>query len=211
MLSLLTQGQWALFCLLIIALVLSLSFHEFGHAAAAKWQGDDTAQRQGRLTLNPIAHIDPMGLLMVVLIGFGFARPVPVNMSQLNSRWSNLYVSAAGPLMNLVLAVLSWNTLLWLAQNELSTPPMEVFFGLLAQINLLLMLFNMLPIGPLDGHHIVATLLPSSVRHQYLHLNARYGTLALLGLVVASIAGLPVFNKLLAFAQELLPYLTVVS
>jgi len=208
MISLLTQGQWAVFALLIIALVLSLSIHEFGHAAAAKWQGDNTAAEQGRLTLNPIAHIDPLGLLMVVLVGFGFARPVPVDLSQLKSRWSNLYVSAAGPFMNLLLAILSWNILIWLTQSGLATPAMEVFFSVLAQINLLLMLFNLMPIGPLDGHHIVATLLPPKLRAPYLINNARYGTLLLLGLVVASIAGLPVFQRLFEFAQGLLPYIT---
>ena len=74
MISLLTQGQYAIFVLLLVALVLSLSIHEYGHAIVAKWQGDDTAQRAGRLTLNPLAHIDPMGLLMVVLVGFGYAN-----------------------------------------------------------------------------------------------------------------------------------------
>ena len=77
MLQLIYQGQWLLFLLITTALVISLTFHEFGHAASAKFFGDDTAQRQGRLTLNPIAHIDPMGLLMVVLIGIGYAKPVP--------------------------------------------------------------------------------------------------------------------------------------
>ncbi len=151
-----------------------------------------------------------MGLLMVVLIGFGFARPVAINMSRLKSRWSNLYVSAAGPFMNLVLAVLSWNTLLWLVGSGLATPGRELFFGLLAQINLLLMLFNLLPIGPLDGHHIVATLLPPSQRAAYLGLNARYGTMLLSGLVVASFFGLPVFQHLFAFAQGLLPYISII-
>ena len=208
MLPLLYQGQWAVFTLLIIALVLSLSSHEFGHAAAAKWQGDDTAAEQGRLTINPSAHIDPLGLLMVVLVGFGFARPVPVDLSRMKSRWSNLYVSAAGPFMNLLLAIVSWNVLIWLNQSGQATPGMELFFGILAQINLLLMLFNLMPIGPLDGHHIVATLLPANLRAPYLVNNARYGTLLLLGFVAASIAGLPVFQRLFEFAQGLLPYIT---
>ena len=81
---------------------------------------------------------------------------------------------------------------------------------MLAQINLLLMLFNLLPIGPLDGHHIVATLLPPSQRAAYLGLNARYGTMLLSGLVVASFFGLPVFQHLFAFAQGLLPYISIV-
>lgn len=211
MIFLLTQGQWSLFALLLIALVLSLSFHEFGHAAAAKWQGDDTAAKQGRLTLNPIAHIDPFGLLMVVMVGFGYAKPVPVDLRNLRSRWSNLYVSAAGPFMNLLLAVASWNSLLWLHQQELVSPGVDLFFGLLAQINLLLMLFNLLPIGPLDGHHIVATLLPPESRLRYLVANARYGTLLLLGLIVADFAGVPVFEQLMKLAQSMLGYISFID
>ena len=77
--ELLLQGQIALFATLLFAIVFSLTFHEFGHAASAKLLGDDTAEQAGRLTLNPIAHIDPLGLLMVVMVGFGYAKPVPVN------------------------------------------------------------------------------------------------------------------------------------
>ena len=79
MLSLLMQGQFAIFLLLLVALVLSLSFHEFGHALVAKWFGDDTAERAGRLTLNPVSHIDPIGLAMVAMVGIGYAKPVPTD------------------------------------------------------------------------------------------------------------------------------------
>ena len=89
MLPMLFQGQLALFGLIIIALIISLTFHEFGHAFAAKRFGDDTAERLGRLTLNPVAHIDPVGLLMVVLVGFGFAKPVPTNPRNYNSSGRN--------------------------------------------------------------------------------------------------------------------------
>src|SRR3990170_2499028 len=97
MINLLLNGQVALFFLIVIALVISLSFHEFGHAATAKLFGDDTAQRMGRLTLNPLAHVDALGLLMVVFVGFGWAKPVPTNPRNFNSRWADLFVSAAGP------------------------------------------------------------------------------------------------------------------
>ncbi len=210
MLLLLQQGQYALFAVLIIALILSLSFHEYGHAIAAKWQGDLTAERAGRLTLNPIAHIDPFGLIMVMMVGFGYAKPVPVDPRNYKSRWSDLWVSAAGPFMNLVLAVISWNVLLILAKNGMATPGMELFFGLLATINLLLMLFNLLPIGPLDGHYILPYFLPDHLAAKYLELNARYGTAALLGLVILSIAGVPIFETLRNFANKLLLILTFV-
>ena len=80
---------------------MSLTFHEFGYAFAAKQFGDDAAERQGQLTLNPVAHIDPPGLLMVVLIGFGYAKPVPTNPRNYSSFWAQPVVATAGPLANL--------------------------------------------------------------------------------------------------------------
>ena len=112
MISLIHDGQWLLFAVILIALVISLSFHEFGHAFVALRFGDDTARRAGRLTVNPIAHIDPLGLLMVVFVGFGYAKPVPTNPRFFNSRYAELLVAAAGPAMNLVLAVVSVNAYL---------------------------------------------------------------------------------------------------
>ncbi|MEM9531892.1 MAG: site-2 protease family protein [Pseudomonadota bacterium] len=107
----LTQGQVALFALLLFAIILSLTLHEFGHAWSAYALGDDTAKRAGRLTLNPIRHIDPMGLLMVVAVGFAYARPVPVNPRNFKKSWADAAVAAAGPGMNLLLAFLAINLL----------------------------------------------------------------------------------------------------
>ena len=109
MLSLLMQGQFAVFFLLLVALVLSLSFHEFGHAMVAKWFGDDTAERTGRLTLNPLSHIDPIGLAMVALIGIGYAKPVPTDPRNYRRASADLWVALAGPAMNLLLALVTWN------------------------------------------------------------------------------------------------------
>ena len=109
MIHLLQQGEWVLFAVIIAALVISLSFHEYGHAWVAKRFGDDTAERAGRLTLNPRAHIDPMGLLMVVIVGFGYAKPVPTDPRRFTSRYADLLVAAAGPGMNLLLAVVTIN------------------------------------------------------------------------------------------------------
>src|SRR5690606_27568175 len=111
--ALLLQGQVTLFLMILVAIVISLSFHEFGHAASARLFGDDTAQRAGRLTLNPLAHIDPMGLLMVAFIGFGYARPVPTDPRKYSRPWADMLVSAAGPGMNLVIAVVAINLYLF--------------------------------------------------------------------------------------------------
>ena len=144
MIQLLWRGEYLIFVLLILALVLSLTIHELGHAMVAKWFGDDTAQRAGRITLNPIAHIDPIGLMMVIIVGFGFAKPVPTTPANFTSPQADLWVAAAGPAMNLLLAVGCWNLYLLAYHAGWTTPPVEIFFTLLAQINLLLMIFNLL-------------------------------------------------------------------
>ena len=214
MVGLIFQGEIALFALLIAALVLSLSCHEFGHAYVAKLSGDDTAERAGRLTLNPVAHIDPMGLLMVVLVGFGYAKPVPTDPRNFRSRSADLWVAAAGPGMNLILAAVAWNFFLSMRMTGVEFfygANVVTFFSLLVQVNLLLMIFNMIPLGPLDGHYILPYFLPERLRRLYIDYNARYGVFALLALIVAGLLGVPVFTALMTFAQSLLPYITFVA
>ena len=210
MIQLLWSGEYQIFVLLIIALVLSLTFHELGHALVAKGFGDDTAERAGRMTLNPAAHIDPVGLLMVVIVGFGFAKPVPTNPVNFTSPRADLWVAAAGPMMNLLLALICWNFYLLAFKAGWTTPPVEIFFTLLAQINLLLMVFNLLPIGPLDGHYITPHLLPKSVAKMYRYYNARYGAMVLFTLVVGSLLGLPLLSWLADFSITLLNLITLV-
>ena len=210
MIQLLWSGEYQIFLLLIIALVLSLTFHELGHAVVAKWFGDDTAERAGRMTLNPAAHIDPVGLLMVVIVGFGFAKPVPTNPVNFTSPRADLWVAAAGPMMSLMLALICWNFYVLAFNAGWTTPPIEIFFTLLSQINLLLMVFNLLPIGPLDGHYITPYLLPKSVAKIYRYYNARYGAMVLLALVVGSLLGLPLLSWLADFSITLLNLITLV-
>lgn len=213
MLSLLLRGDILLFALVASALVVSLTFHEYAHAAVAKLSGDDTAERAGRLTLNPLAHIDPMGFLMVVLVGFGYARPVPVDPRSLRSPRSDLWVAAAGPAMNLLLAAVIWNGFLLLRGSGVGFAFLlgpETFVFLLVRVNLLLMLFNLIPLGPLDGHYILPHLLPEAAARWYRYYNARFGSYALLGLMLLSFAGVPVFNSLMAIGSRLVRLITFV-
>lgn len=212
MLSLLMQGQVLTFALLLGTIIVSLSCHEFGHAWSAKLYGDDTAEKQGRLTLNPIAHIDPMGLLMIVIVGFGWARPVPTDPRNFTSFWASLVVAAAGPLANLILAFLAVNIFTFAAMNGFAfveSQSGQTFFYLFTYINLLLMLFNLIPLGPLDGHYILPYFLPRLASRIYRDLNQRYGAFAVLGLLLLSYAGLPIFTWLRAAAQWLMGALVI--
>lgn len=148
--------------------MIALSFHEFAHAWSANAFGDDTPRLYGRLTLNPLAHLDPIGSLMLVVAGFGWAKPVPVNMYNLQRRSSSapMWVAAAGPLSNLLLALLAAIPLrLGLVPFTFSSgllPSMYSFLVTFIQINLLLMIFNLIPVSPLDGEKVAQYILPRS-------------------------------------------------
>ena len=146
--------------LLIPALVFSLSFHEFAHAWMAYRLGDNTAARLGRLTLNPIAHLDPVGSLALLLMGFGWAKPVPVDSRYLeNPKQDMVKVAAAGPISNIILAVGAALTLRLLFSTDLFTDNIKTFFIIFMQINITLAVFNLLPVSPLDGSQILTPFL----------------------------------------------------
>ncbi|MEA3232083.1 MAG: site-2 protease family protein, partial [Thermodesulfobacteriota bacterium] len=155
--------------ILLIAppILIALTFHEYAHAYTANRYGDDTAKQMGRLSLNPLRHLDPLGTIMIFLVHFGWAKPVPVNPSRLrNPKKDMLWISAAGPLANMGLALIS-GILLRLLNATAGAPAQHssvmgllifmVFMSL--QINLALAIFNLLPIAPLDGSKILSGLL----------------------------------------------------
>ena len=213
MIQLLFQGQVLVFVLILFCLIFSLTFHEYGHGIMAKQFGDRTAEQQGRLTLNPLAHIDPLGLLIVMMIGFGYAKPVPTDPRNYSSRWGVLFVAAAGPMMNLLLAFITIN-LYGLGLNMdwalFQGPAANTFFIFLASINLLLMLFNLIPIGPLDGHYILPYFLPARLARAYLYYNQRYGHWVLLSIIALAIMGVPIFQYVWALGQILLKAIIIV-
>jgi Zn-dependent protease len=212
MIALIVQQQYLAFILITFALIFSLTFHEYGHGKMASLLGDNTAELAGRLTLNPIPHIHPVGLLMVMLVGFGFARPVPADARNFNTRWGILLVAAAGPAMNLLLAFITINLYAIgykMGFEIFQTPVANFFFTYLAQINMLLMLFNLLPVGPLDGSYILPYALPRDMRQRYLRLNARYGTYLLLGLILLSFAGVPVFETIWKIGEFMIGFILI--
>ena len=178
--------------LLLIAppILLALTFHEYAHAFVAYRYGDDTAKQSGRLTLNPLAHLDPLGTIMIFLVHFGWAKPVPVNPNRLkNPKKNMLWISAAGPLANMVLALIS-GILLRLVFGVMGAPEQHSIAGLLIlmvmlslKINLALAIFNVLPIAPLDGSKILFGLLPPKYEGLIFPLE-RYGPFILIGLIL---------------------------
>ncbi len=156
---------------LLITLVISIDFHEFGHAWSAVELGDDTPRLQGRLSLNPLAHLDPIGSLMMLIFGLGWGKPVivaPWNFR--NPRRDMMLTAAAGPFMNLILALVGAIPYRLGAFNFLASQggalgstlvsALDTFLGVFILVNLGLMLFNLLPVGPLDGANILRGLAP---------------------------------------------------
>jgi len=180
--------------ILLIAppILIALTFHEFAHAYAAYRYGDDTAKQLGRLSLNPLRHLDPLGTIMIFLVHFGWAKPVPVNPYRLkNPRKDMLWISAAGPLANILLALASGLLLRLLFAFD-GTPgsqtgtAMELFTFMVImslQINLALAIFNILPIAPLDGSKILSGLLPAGFA-KFIGMLERYGPFVLIGLII---------------------------
>jgi len=144
----------------IPALLIAITFHEYFHALIADKMGDPTPRKYNRLTLNPLAHIDPIGLLMLWLIKFGWAKPVPINPNNFrNMRFGTMMVALAGPFINLVLAFLS---LIFIKIGFSNLEGLNLFLQYLYWYNLILAVFNIIPIPPLDGSKVLGMLIPGS-------------------------------------------------
>lgn len=175
MLDILSSNPFG-FLILIVCLILSIGIHEFAHAFTAYKLGDVTPKSQGRVTLNPFAHIDPLGLLLVVIAGFGWGKPVEFDIYNLrNPKRDVLLIALAGPLSNILLAFV--------------LHVFSVFYGInpiinqLLMMNLVLAVFNLIPIAPLDGFNIVTGLLPYDIAYKWRDLE-QYGIFILIALVL---------------------------
>jgi Zn-dependent protease len=166
--------------------ILSISIHEFAHAWTADYLGDPTARLAGRKTLNPLAHIDLLGLAAMIFFGFGWAKPVPVNPYNLkNPRRDNLLVAFAGPASQIILSIILATIYHAVGFILTPTPAFLVLRELLStfiQINLLLAFFNLLPLGPLDGFSVVLGLLPDKYVRQW-EETKQYGLILLVMLM----------------------------
>jgi Zn-dependent protease len=176
----------------IFVLAVSLSFHEMAHAWSAWKLGDDTAAMQGRLTMNPMAHLDPIGSLVFLLAGIGWARPVPINPSRFSRsktiKQGIMLTSLAGPMSNLVLAAISliiFNLILTLliVLNAVNTSFADVVVQLrnfMFTANVTLAVFNLLPVPPLDGYKIFGSLLPNQLYYRIMGYERYIGIIFLM-------------------------------
>ena len=182
----------------IPGLIIAMTFHEYAHARATVSLGDFTPRLMGRLTLDPRAHIDPIGLIMLFLVRFGWAKPVMVNPSNFRQpRRDDILVSVAGPAMNLLLGFIAFYMILFIRSHNIDVSP--ITYGIIQMIfvyNVNFAIFNMLPIPPLDGSHIVRNLLPPDLAYRYQAIE-RYSLLIMIVFIATpllSVVLMPLFR-----------------
>lgn len=185
------------FLILAIPLLYSIIIHEVAHGWVAYLFGDDTAKRSGRLSLNPLAHLDPMGTLALFIVGFGWAKPVPINYANIrNFRLGLICVSLAGCVANIIIATLAILLLQFPAINShhLATSILMV----IAKINIVLGALNLIPVPPLDGSRILLGILPERAQRVLIRIEP-YGLLILFGLLFTGF-----LNPAIIFVQKLI-------
>lgn len=205
LLSTLFSEPW-LFVAIIVMFLIALSFHEFAHALAGYWLGDSTAEREGRLTLNPFAHVDPWGFAALVTLGFGWGKPVPFNPYNIRyPRWGPVFVALAGPASNGILG------LLFLLLVHLLFPLfgngnlliIALSYG--AYLNFLLMIFNLIPLAPLDGSRVLIALFADERYRAFRSFIETKGPTILLVLIAMSLmTGVSVFGFVSSGARFLM-------
>ncbi len=208
--------------LLIAVILISLTVHEYSHGRVAYMLGDDTAKNQGRLTLNPLKHLDPIGTLFFYFMHFGWAKPVPVDPRNLKDPHRDmLFIAAAGPASNLVLALLAGFFLRFmgpLAQMEPMTFYIFGFLSIAVYCNVALAIFNMLPVFPLDGASVLKGLMPREVALKLSQLDKYFGIILLAVFltdyfaktgILSSIIGVPIGYMLKFFTQDAFPSVVV--
>ncbi|MFB7035227.1 site-2 protease family protein [Bacillus altitudinis] len=193
-----------------ITLVVAFTMHELAHAYVAYRFGDPTAKNQGRLTLNPLKHLDIFGTILIFVAGFGWARPVPVNRYHFkNPRLAGICVSIAGPLSNLVLAFLGFFVYVLLQKFGGESlmrfePGVDYFFRIFINLNVILFLFNLLPIPPLDGYRIIEDVVSPRIRAKMTQFE-QYGIIIFLIFVITPL-GQFIFGPLIEMRDQIIQW-----
>lgn len=167
---------------LVLALIIAFTVHEFAHAYSAYKFGDDTAYNAGRVTLNPRVHLDVLGTILILIAGFGWAKPVPVNPSKFsNPRLMSIVVTAVGPLSNLLIGMIAVFMIVAISASGMLNDSsvgvsmaVERFFSYVISLNFLLFVFNLIPLPPLDGYRIISDLMPLKIRYK-MDQNVQWG------------------------------------
>ena len=192
----------------IPALLFAISIHEYAHAQCADSMGDPTARYMGRLTFNPMAHLDPIGAILLVVAGFGWAKGVPINVNNFrNRREGILKVSFAGPAANLFLCFLAALMMALLGRMGMLSDGLYKFLFWMQLYNVWFAVFNLIPVPPLDGSRILSELLPAKQSWQFNEIVDRYGFYILIALVFTGITSMilhPLANGYLRLIQGLL-------
>jgi Zn-dependent protease len=200
------QSNPSLAVAFLLGLVIGITVHEAAHAASAYLLGDDTAYRDGRVTLNPASHLDVLGSLMLLMAGFGWGRPTPVMPSKLRGGvFGPVAVALAGPVSNLlIVAVCAGLFLVSVFRDQSSF--LFILVAMVAFTNALLFVFNLIPIPPLDGAKVIFPFLPRAL-DGFVDFMNQYGPFILLGLILVSfVTNLPIFSILLAPVRPLLTF-----
>lgn len=191
----LLQNPFYLFAF-ISALIIGITIHEFAHAYVADKCGDPTPKFEGRLTLNPLAHLDPMGTIFLFVAGFGWGKPVPINPSYFNKKSDELKVAFAGIVTNIVMAIILAIPIRIALHNGvlIENSPVLSFLNIIVELNIILATFNILPIPPLDGSHLVEYFLSEDSKRYYQYI----GPFILIGIILLDrIAGTSILNGIL--------------
>ena len=192
----------------IPALLFAISIHEYAHAQCADSMGDPTARYMGRLTFNPLAHLDPIGAILLVVAGFGWAKGVPINVNNFrNRREGILKVSFAGPAANLFLCFVAAFMMAFLGKMHMLSDGLYRFLFWMQLYNVWFAFFNLIPVPPLDGSRLMSELLPAKQSWQFNEIVDRYGFYILIALVFTGITGMiinPLANGYLRLIQGLL-------
>lgn len=194
-----------LFFIQAAALVYAITIHEFSHVLAAKLQGDDTGERLGRLTLNPLAHLDILGTVLIFFIGFGWGKPAPYNPYKLsNQKWGPVIVGLAGPFSNIVSGIIfALAVNLLRNMNFAQDSPVIYFFYLMSLLNFAFTFFNLLPIPPLDGSKLFLAFIPDAYDDFKRKLEEMGGVLFIALIIFTSTAGVSLFGFIWDLGEEL--------